>query len=408
MPNQDNTNTLRDVDRYIECVPFDDLVVFDEGEEEVYIGRTSLNRFILVPSIAGEIVTSLINGKNLDVISEELNQRNIEVDLSDYVENLINLNFIKTVDGVEYESELIPKKNGLTMKFIKQKHVKWIFSKPIAIAYSLFVFIALYLLLSGKSGSIIPTADEAFWHPSLLLVVVSVILIDIIFNSSHEIFHFFSTRAISGGLGYMSIGRRLTHLVFQTRIENIWIIPRKQRIIIYLSGILFDIFLISVFVYIAYFQYENQGVLYNFSRFLILLLIIGILFEFRFYMKTDLYYVVSDYLKYPTLFEESYQLVKDSFKFKNNISLYPKKVIVYTFFMFLGSVIDIWLVFKYIVPVAISLFNNVRLSLISGNTAEVIANILTVFIIVLEAGLVIYFFIKEKSTNRVRVTNFEP
>ena len=259
MPNQNDTSTLIDVNKYIQCVPFDDLVVFDEGEEEVYIGRTSLNRFILVPSIAGEIVSDLIKGKDLNMISEELKQRNIEVDISDFVENLINLNFIKTVNGVEYESELIPKKNGVTMKFIKQKHVKWIFSKPTAIVYSLFVFFALYLLLSGNSGTIIPTFDEAFWHPSLLLVVVSVILIDIIFNSSHEIFHFFSTRAISGGLGYMSFGRRLTHLVFQTRIENIWIIPRRQRYIIYLSGILFDIFLISIFVYIAYFQYENHG-----------------------------------------------------------------------------------------------------------------------------------------------------
>ena len=149
------------------------------------------------------------------------------------------------------------------------------------------------------------------------------------------------------------------------------------------------------------------GLLYNFSRFLILLLIIGLLFEFRFYMKTDLYYVVSDYLKYPTLFEDSYQLIKETFKFKKNISSYPNKVIVYTLFMFLGSVIDIWLTFKYIIPVAISLFNNVRHSLISGNTGEVIANVLTVSIIAVEAGLVIYFFIKEKSTNRVQDSNFE-
>lgn len=194
----------------------------------------------------------------------------------------------------------------------------------------------------------------------------------------------------------MSLGRRLTHLVFQTKIENIWVIPRKKRYIIYLSGMLFDLFLISIFTYVAYFQVGEQNLIYHLSRFLILLLIMGMIFEFRFYMKTDLYYVISDLLKYPTLFEESLEIVKSMLTFSRIKGNYLKKVWVYSLFMFLGSIIDIWITIKYFIPSVLSVYSNITDSFVSGNTGEIIANILTISLIGVEALFVIYFFLRDK------------
>lgn len=380
----------------IGCQFFEDLVVFDEGEEEVYIGRTLLNRFILVPRIAGYIIEEIRSGKTLSSVKSDLISKEIEVDLEDFISSLLSLNFVNKVGENVIPSEERAKKGGITFEFVKQKYVKWIFSIPTAIAYLIFVSIALTFLISGKTGSIIPTFEEAFWHSSLLVVVLSLIVLDIVFSSSHELFHFFSTRAISGGLGFMSLGRRLTHLVFQTKIENIWVIPRKKRYIIYLSGMLFDLFLISTFTYIAVFQGETHGLLYHFSRFVILLLLMGLVFEFRFYMKTDLYYLISDYLKYPTLFEESYDLLKSLFKFRSTTGKYPKKVWVYGSFMAFGSIIDIWITVKYFIPAVLLVYSNIKDSFISGDTGEIVANILTITLIILETLLVIYFFVRDK------------
>ncbi|WP_102273682.1 hypothetical protein [Cytobacillus massiliigabonensis] len=392
----ENIISLLDNEEDISCQFFEDLVIFDEGEDEIYIGRTLINRFILVPKIAGYIINELRNGKTLSEVKTDLNSKDIEVDLEDFILSLLSINFVKKVGEHVIPSEEQEKKNGITFEFVKQKHVKWIFSIPAAIAYFIFVSIALFLLLSGKTGSIIPSYDEAFWHSSLLVVVLSLIVLDIVFNSFHELFHFFSTRAISGGLGFMSLGRRLTHLVFQTKIENIWVIPRKKRYIIYLSGMLFDIFLICIFTYIAFFQFETQGLLYHFSRFVILLLLIGLVFEFRFYMKTDLYYLISDYLKYPTLFEESYDLFKSLIKSRSTKGKYPKKVWIYGTFMVLGSIIDILITFNYIIPVVVSVFTNIKSSFESGTTGEIISNVLTITLIIVETALVIYFFVRDK------------
>jgi hypothetical protein len=41
-------------DQDVSCEFFEDLVITDEGEEEIYVGRTLLNRFILVPRMAEE------------------------------------------------------------------------------------------------------------------------------------------------------------------------------------------------------------------------------------------------------------------------------------------------------------------------------------------------------------------
>lgn len=383
-------------DQDVSCEFFEDLVVTDEGEEEIYVGRTLLNRFILVPRIAGEIIREIKSGKSIAQVSSLLDKNKIEVDLKDFLTNLIHLNFIKRVGTIDLPSEEIPKSEGITFRFIKQKYVKWIFTIPTGIAYLIFVSVSLFLLISGRTGSPIPTFDEVFWSKSLLKVVLSLIILDVIFSSCHELFHFLSIKAISGGLGFMSLGRRLTHLVFQTKIENIWVIPRKKRYIIYLSGMLFDLFLISIFTYVAYFQVGEQNLIYHLSRFLILLLIMGMIFEFRFYMKTDLYYVISDLLKYPTLFEESLEIVKSMLTFSRIKGNYLKKVWVYSLFMFLGSIIDIWITIKYFIPSVLSVYSNITDSFVSGNTGEIIANILTISLIGVEALFVIYFFLRDK------------
>ncbi|WP_342399717.1 hypothetical protein NST20_14210 [Weizmannia sp. FSL W8-0676] len=63
-------------DQDVSCEFFEDLVVTDEGEEEIYVGRTLLNRFILVPRIAGEIIREIKSGKSIAQVSSLLDKNN--------------------------------------------------------------------------------------------------------------------------------------------------------------------------------------------------------------------------------------------------------------------------------------------------------------------------------------------
>ncbi|MGG3734081.1 hypothetical protein ABET14_02560, partial [Heyndrickxia coagulans] len=51
---------------------------------------------------------------------------------------------------------------------------------------------------------------------------------------------------------------------------------------------------------------------------------------------------------------------------------------------------------KYFIPSVLSVYSNITDSFVSGNTGEIIANILTISLIGVEALFVIYFFLRDK------------
>lgn len=384
----------------VEIKFFEDLVVIEEDEdsEEVFVGRTSMDEYIYVPKIAGEIVNYIKQGLGIRQIEDILINKDMDVELKEFIVDLISLNYINKVNYIEIESWHTPDIKGITFKSINQKSIKWIFNKYTGMLLFIMVIIATIIQVRYINGTIVPTYDEMFWHSSLLLVVICTPIFDVITGFIHEFFHFLAIRAYSDNLGYLSLGRRLTYLVYQTRLKNIWTIPRKKRAVVYLAGIFVDLFIISIFIFIGFVAQGRFLLLYRFSRFAMVYLLFGIIFQFKFYMKTDLYYLISDFFKMPTLYEDAVELIKQ--KTKISFNGVHRNVIIYSVFMLLGSCIDIVITILYFIPsikyMAITLISSVK----QGNVITITANSLSVLYMVIELGLVMWFFIKEKKTNR--------
>lgn len=148
-------------------------------------------------------------------------------------------------------------------------------------------FIGLFLF----RYKFMPSYFEYFWHDSLIVVLLISPIFDFITGITHEFFHFLASSKFTYTSSYFSIGRRLLNVVYQTRINNIWLIPRKSRYLIYFSGIILDLFIICMFIWITFYVKYNS-IIYRFSRFAILYLEFGIIFQFKFYMKTDIYFLL--------------------------------------------------------------------------------------------------------------------
>ncbi|MSU02846.1 hypothetical protein [Tissierella pigra] len=212
----------------------------------------------------------IIGRTKLEEVESDISKEYEEVDLKDFIINLTQLNFIERIDDIYIESNQKYRNKGITFKNIRQESLKWIFTKGFIFSIAIVIFLGFYSLyhISIKNG--FPNYKDVFFTSNLLIVIIAVYIIDILLCMTHEFAHFISIRGLSGNMGYISIGRRLIYLVFQTNMENIWSMSKEQRIVICFSGILSDIILISIFSIFARILI-NLGLFTNIFSLLLLL-----------------------------------------------------------------------------------------------------------------------------------------
>jgi hypothetical protein len=356
----------------------------------------NINSYILVPSFVEEIIYRLAQGETVGQVQQSFKERGEEVDLCDFVRELVNLNYIERINDYQIDSLQLTEAGGFSFPFIQQKHARWIFNKKVGVIWLIIVLLGVVITFSGNAGSIIPTYQSFFWHPILLIVVLGSFVFDIITGITHEFCHFLAARACGNSFSSISLSRRLFHLVYQTKVRNIWSLSKKQRYLVYLSGMMYDLFLLSLFTIISLLSKDKSILIYNFSRFAILFLGFGILFEFRFYMKTDFYFFLADWLDYPTLYEDAFQLVIHLFKRNFQAFLETSLIVpIFALFMVLACSIDIWLTLAYLLPSLYQTITTVFHSFRDGDMLLIIANTLSAILFFLELGLVIFFLVRD-------------
>lgn len=369
---------------------FDDLVINKDTEDEYYVGRTSINSYVLLPEIAVIIIEDWKQGYSLEDTEEKYSD--YEIDFQDFIEGMIDCNFVQKAGDDVFESLQTDRDKGLRFDFISKKFSKLIVNKYVALSIIVLFIYALYLAFSSTTNYL--SYENVFWCESLLILVIVAPVFDFITGMIHEFAHFFAMRRYSDDLGSLSLSRRLTHLVYQTRLDNIWLVPKPKRLVIYLSGILSDILLISIFIIMS--QLNIPETLKLFLAYGVLHLTVGIIFQFKFYMKTDIYYVISELVGNASLYEDSKLFLRSLFAKDNETVEKSTSIVMYSILLVLGSSIDLALTFIYVIPVVkrtIKLFN---VALVTQNYTDLAAVILTVLIMIIELMLLIKIYLTEK------------
>jgi hypothetical protein len=115
--------------------------------------------------------------------------------------------------------------------------------------------------------------------------------------------HLVTARA-EGIPAHIRPGTRLHYLVLQTAVSGAWALPRSARYRIYLAGISWDLLAMSLLILaLAYAGLPTAG--QNLLAAWILLIFFGMVGEFSFYMRTDIYFVFLDLLHSRSLFQDS-------------------------------------------------------------------------------------------------------
>ncbi|MBW5446199.1 hypothetical protein GE107_09020 [Cohnella sp. CFH 77786] len=294
-------------------VEMHELVVHKEDEAEVVIGRTETGTFIAMPAIGHEIIEFLQRGLTIGETEHLLYEKYAEpFDVSAFVEELmIDYRFVYRLNGHIVNSR-VPIK----------EHFSWlpaetgrIFFHPIA--YS--IYFAILLSAAGIAflhPAYLPSYKDYLPAPSALVNLIISFAAAWSFLFLHEFAHLIAARSL-GVHCRIGLGHRLIFPVAETDMSGIVVVPRNHRYGAYIAGMCWDLVFLSAGMWLQWLHdlrmiAMSENVLHT-IRLINGNLTALILFQFLFFMKTDLYYVFTNYVRCPNLLEHTFLYVKRCF-----------------------------------------------------------------------------------------------
>lgn len=290
-----------------------ELAFHKENETEVTIGRTETGTFIVLPNIGHETIEYLQQGKTIGETEQILYQKYAEpIDVSAFVDELIHdYKFVYRLDGIVVNKNVQVK-----------EHFAWIPAKTGRIFFNPLSYLIYFAILLSAACIVIihpkyiPSYRDFLLASSIPLNVVLSIIAAWFFLFLHEFAHLIAARSL-GVKCRIGLGHRLIFPVAETDMSGIVLVSRNKRYGAYTAGMCWDIVFLSSGIWLVWLHDLNlivftESVL-NMIRLINCHLTALILFQFLFFMKTDLYYVFTNYFHSPNLLEHTFLYFKRFF-----------------------------------------------------------------------------------------------
>jgi putative peptide zinc metalloprotease protein len=348
-------------------------------DDQYIVGRMATGEFVALPEIGGRIIQLLQRGCTLGETQTFLDEEyDVEVDITAFVMSLIELGFVQALDGRSLGTDDTA---GPNLVWLQPHHVRWLFSWPIRILYSVLLMLAAFVLVTHTE--LAPRYQDFFWSASTSIVIVGNTIMFVFSAALHELAHLVAARSL-GVPARINLSTRLHNLVVQTDVTGLWSIPRNRRYRVYLAGMLSDLILMSVAVLLL--AYMPLPVLaQNLLRSLILLLFFSIAGQFHFYMRTDVYFVALDLSRCYNMFEDALSYLRyrvrrlwfrifqaESPEFFNPLDRLPAReqriVGLYAWLVLFGSTVSLTVFAVYGLPIMIELFVQASVAVWQGAT----------------------------------------
>ncbi|VXB24833.1 conserved membrane hypothetical protein [Bacillus sp. 349Y] len=315
-----------------------------ENGEEYVVGSIYTNEYIEVPEEAVLIIQKLDGNLTLEEVSQWIKEEhNIEVDVLDFVNDLRELNFLETIDGIvliEPKNKIL-RNNKLTLLISNL-----FFNKASNLIY-IFIFLSTIYLIFFYEG-LFPSYKDILVFNQIGLSIFTIVLLTWALTIIHEVGHFLAAYKIDIPVKF-NLSIRMYWLVAEADISGLWSVPRNKRYVPFLAGMAFDslVLFISVILKIA------VPLLENIASLLVLLITIRFISHFMVFLRTDVYYVIMNSLNVRSLHTTSIEYIKNKFQFnklpemKSNERNYIR---IYSFVYLAGAILSLCMLAFYSVP----------------------------------------------------------
>lgn len=272
-----------------------------------------------------------------------------------FVLTMIENNLIKKID-----SHLLCKNSSPTKRPFHEYRLK---DRLLMMTSSITAFLVLFLLILTVvlKPALTPKSSDFFWSNRQSFNLFTLFIFSLTSLVIHESFHFFSARFFDLKTSF-SLSNRLFFVVAETKISNIYSLPKLGRIYIYLAGLFSEIILLYLLL-LAKTNSPPESVTALLLGQFIIVEFISISWQFLIFMKTDLYYVFCELLKENRLQEKAVTLLRGN---------QPKdfKLLLYAFLFLFGTAVAVFRYAFFNLPIALSLLLNSFTVLLYGSLSS--------------------------------------
>jgi hypothetical protein len=245
------------------------------------VGRPGTDSYVLLPADGVALLRQLQNGAPPAEAATWYQATYGEaVDIEDFVSALRELGFVRAPGDFGVASPVSVRYRTLG---------RLVFS-PLAWIFYLALILACVLAMMRHS-ELGPQAQQVFFTDSLVVVQVVLLLGQLPCILWHESFHVLAGRRL-GLPSRLGMSKRLYFIVFETTLNGLLGVPRKQRYLPFLAGMLADVLLFSALTLGAAADLAG-GITWGGRLALALAYatLLRLLWQFYLFLRTDLYYV---------------------------------------------------------------------------------------------------------------------
>jgi hypothetical protein len=291
-----------DLDRPLRLHP---LTYLEEGEE-VTVGRADTDSYGLFPPDGAALVRYLEAGNSPRAAAQWYREQyGEEVDVEEFLEVLEELDLL-VPDGEEAAA-------AQTVGW--QRLGRALFSPLAWLGYTLLIGGAIAAVV--RHPALGPSYNHLFFtRSSLTLLTLGIVLGQIPFLLLHESFHALAGRRL-GLNSKLSIGRRFYYVVFVTSLDGLVAVPRRKRYLPMLAGMLLDVLVLAALTLGAAALETTTGfgaLVYKLLLCTAFGVVLRLVWQFYFFLRTDLYFLAMTVLGCNDLQTVSRQLLGNRVK----------------------------------------------------------------------------------------------
>ncbi|MGI8668060.1 MAG: hypothetical protein ACR2N4_18850 [Jatrophihabitans sp.] len=285
-----DTDGRTDLDR---PVALHALVFLDEGED-VTVGRPDTDSYCVLPADGAALLRELERGCSPRQAADWYAQAYGEpVDVAEFLAAMDELGFTRGPQGAEAGgiSSLADVGTGVRQPRWQRLGV-WTFSRSAWFCYA--VLLLVWVAAMARHPDLLPRTHHLLFTRYATVIMGLGVFGQLPFVLLHESFHALAGRRL-GLQSRLRISRRLYFLVIETTLDGLVVVPRRQRYLPILAGMFADLLTMAVLTLAAAGLRHPDGsqpLAGQLCLALAFLTLLRFVWQFYFFLQTDLYQLV--------------------------------------------------------------------------------------------------------------------
>jgi len=279
-------------DTFVAVRPFSHI----RNGEEVTIGDIERQVFLTIPVEGLDILTSLAEGRTVGDSARSFEEKYAEQpDIDDFLTALESEGFLHPADGREV-AEPGPQGRFWRLDWISQRTAQRLCSWPVVTLLLLITVAGIALTIADPA--IIPPLQSLVFpkgnYAALTLIMMAWAFASVIL---HEVAHLVVARA-RGVDTHIGFGNVVYTLVAQTNMNGMWMVGRSARYLSFVYGLIVDAASVAILLGVVWADHQGLIVLSpawsgQLVSALVFMYFLRISFQFFFYLRNDIYYVMA-------------------------------------------------------------------------------------------------------------------